>query len=115
MNDFVESVTIDADEAIIDKINKAGSPFKFAETSEVATGDTVAGVTLVLSRPLADAERDTLRAAIISLGDSVEPGLIKDLDIAKGFKAWREFAGRAWKFTLSGHLRSDKIPAELPE
>ena len=114
MTDWIEEVVVDPDEAAITKINRAGSPFKFAETCPVNTGDTVAGMTLVVKRPLTDQEREALRVKVIQLGDSVEPGLIVDLSIAKGFTAFKEFPGREWKFTLEGHLRTDAKPTPIP-
>ncbi len=115
MGTFIETVTIDADEAIAAKINNAGSPFKFAKTSKVATGDTVAGVTLILSRSLTEDERETLEKAIKAIGNTVELGLIKDLEIVKGFKAFRDFVGQVWEFTLQGHLRTDPVSVQPVE
>lgn len=109
-SDWVDSVTVDPDAALIRHINSARSETKWHETSDVETGDVVAGIRVIFARSLTDQERSNLKAAVIALGNNIQPGLIKDLEIIKGVKAFREFLGRLWKFTLSGHLRTDEIP-----
>jgi len=114
VSDWIESVEVDADQAEIDLINKASSPFKFAETRAIEAGDVAAGIVAVFSRRLTDEERAALKAQIIALADMVEPGLLRDFEIAKGFTAYREFLGRKWNFTLTGHLRTDPAKGEEP-
>lgn len=59
------------------------------------------------SRVLTPAERLALRNRIIALGETVEPGLIRDVKLVGGVKAFREFAGRIWSLVVGGHLRSE--------
>ena len=108
MTDWIEKVEVDPTQAEIDLINRAGSPFKFAETRAIEPGDVAAGIVAVFSRPLTDKERAALKAQVIALCDKVEAGLLRDFEIIKGVRAYREFPGRAWNFTLTGHLRTDE-------
>ena len=114
MTDWIEKVEVDPTQAEIDLINKAGSPFKFAATRTVEPGDVAAGIVAVFSRPLTDEERAALKAQVIALCDKVEAGLLRDFEIIKGVRAYREFPGRDWKLTLMGHLRTDPAKGEEP-
>jgi len=114
VSDWIETVEVDPTQAEIDLINRASSPFKFAETRAIEAGDVAAGIVAVFSRPLTDEERAALKAQVIALCDKVEAGLLKDFEIARGFRAYREFPGREWKLTLAGHLRTDEKKGEEP-
>jgi hypothetical protein len=111
---FLETPGLDPDQAEIDLINRTPSPYQFTDRRDVETGQTVAGLSLLLSRPLTQEERDTLKAQVIALGDAIEAGLIVDLKIGKGFKAHRDFPNRNWRFLLRGHLRTDEAPQATP-
>lgn len=111
---FVDRVDVDPDQATIDKINSARSPFRFVASRDVDPGAVVGVVFLELSRALTAEERAALRAQIIQLGEAVEPGLIGDLKVAKGCRAFRTFAGRKWTMHLQGHLRTEELPEPAP-
>ena len=59
-----------------------------------------------------DQERAGIKAQVIALCEGVEAGLLKDFEIAKGIVAFEDedLAGRPWKFTLEGHLRTEDQP-----
>jgi len=81
------------------------------EKKLVSVGDTVAGMVLLTSRQLTDAERAGLRVQAMRLGDAVEQGLIADLVVPRGFVA-EPGSGTS---KIEGHLRVDRQPQDPPE